>query len=118
SVDTCPSASAAPNSPPLPANILGPERQHTLPSQLGYRAVVHLPLFVHKAVLGIVAENLRVLASCPQARLKLVHRRRRAPIVPLSKMTLQRYPDVAWLGDALRRQPVEADRGGKFRHPG
>src|SRR5262249_17512486 len=40
----------------LTGQIRPPERQHTLPGQLGCCAVVHLALFIHKAVVGIVAE--------------------------------------------------------------
>src|SRR5262245_30030708 len=81
----------------LSAQMLPPERQHSLPRQFSCRPVVYLPLFVHKAVVGIVAENLGVLSRCPEARLKLAHRRGCAPIVPISEVSLQRDLDVCCL---------------------
>src|SRR5215470_9652885 len=98
--------------------MLRPERQHPLPSRLGRRAVVNLSLLVHKAVVGVVAENLGVFAGCPDACLELVYSRRRAPIVPISEMRLQRHLDVSWFGHGLRRQAVEADRGREFGYAG
>src|SRR5262249_28356982 len=100
----------------LPPRVPPQERHLSPPPLSPPPPVLSLPLFVYKSVVGIVAENLGVLSRCPEARLKLAHRRGCAPIVPISEVSLQRDLDVCCLRYCLRRQSVEADRGGEFRH--
>ena len=41
------------------AQMLRPERQHSLPGQFGGGAIVHVALLVHKGMLGVIAKDLR-----------------------------------------------------------
>ena len=86
-----------------------PEGQHALPAVLGGRTIVHVALLVHKGMVRVVAKNFRRLARALEVGLELIDRGRRAPVVAIGEVTLQRLLHVLGRGDALGWQAVKAD---------
>src|SRR5262245_30470140 len=75
-------------------------------------------LLVDEAMIGVIAEDLRALPGRLEPGLELADRLRRAPVVAVGEMALQRHLDIARPGDRLRWQPVEANRGAELGHAG
>src|ERR1700741_944300 len=103
--------------PPMVPEILRP----AAPGLLGALAVMHRQaLLVGKAVLGVIAINLKRLAGRLHGLLEGVDRSWRAPVVLVCEMRLQRDSDVGRLRRLLWGNAVEHDaRGelGNFRSP-
>jgi hypothetical protein len=96
--------------------MLVPEREHTGPCEFRGLALVRIgPLLVHEAVLRRVAENLCRFSRTLKRCFELVDRLRRAPVILVGKMGLERHVHVAGLGDVSRRDPVKAHRRAELR---
>src|SRR5436190_1781993 len=89
------------------------------PGEFGRLTVMHgLSLLVDEGVLGIITEQLKRLAGFLHGLLEAVHQLRRAPVVLVGEMGLQRNPDIRRLCRLLRRNAVEHDARGQLRHLG
>ena len=76
------------------------------PGELGGLAVMHRQtLLVAEAMVGLVAEQLERFAGRLHALLEAIDQLRRAPIVPVGEMRLQRNLDVRGLGRLLGGMP-------------
>src|SRR4051812_22882443 len=118
---------AAPASRPAPwspiatgsAQMLAEEFDGAIPGQLGRGAVVHgLALLVDEGVFGVIAIQLERLASGLHRLLEAVNQFRRAPVVLVGEMRLQRDLHVRRLCRLLRRNAVEHHAGGQLRNFG
>src|SRR3569833_2947594 len=97
---------AAKTTPSLP-QMLPDKVRRPAPGELGRFAVVHgLALLVDEGVLGVIAEQLQRLAGGLHGLLEAIDQLRRAPIVLVGEMRLQRNPDVGGFGRLLRRDAV------------
>src|SRR3954468_18530754 len=89
------------------------------PGELGGGAVVHAhALLVHEAMLRVVAIKFERLAGVLHRLLELVDEIRRAPIIGVGEMRLQRNPNVGGLPRLLRRNAEEYDPGRELRNLG
>src|SRR5437764_12892669 len=80
--------------------VPGPELPRARPGEFCGLALMRIgPLLVHETVLGIIPVDLGRLAGALQRRLEIVYGLRRAPVVVVREMRLQRHADVARLGD-------------------
>src|SRR6476646_3715559 len=101
------------------AEMLPEKLRRPAPGELGGFAVVHgLALLVDESVLGIIAEQLERLAGGLHAVFKGIDQLRRAPVVLVGEMGLERDLDVGGLGRLLWRDAVEHDAGRKLRNLG
>src|SRR5438270_8525353 len=82
-----------------------PEKlRRTAPGELGGFAVVHgLALLVDEGVLGVIAEQLQRLAGGLHALFEGIDHLRRAPVVLVGEVSLERNLDIGGLGRLLRR---------------
>ena len=88
-----------------------PRTEHARPCEFRDLALVRVwPLLVHKAVFRPVAENLGRFSRTLERRFEVVDRLRRAPVILVGKMALERHADVSGLGDICRRNAVKALR--------
>src|SRR5258705_8695634 len=84
-----------------------PERERPRPGEFSGSPLMNVALFVHEAVVGLVAEELGIFPRSLEAGLECIDRLRRAPVVSRCEVSLQRYFDIGSLGDRVRRQPIE-----------
>src|ERR1700722_7581413 len=71
------------------------ELRRAAPGELGCLAVVHRQTLLDaEAMGGLVAEHLERVAGRLHALLEAIDQLRRAPIIPVGEMRLQRNPDV------------------------
>src|SRR2546430_2246998 len=75
-------------------------------------------LLVHEGMLGVVAEQLKRFAGGLHCLLEAVDEGRRAPVVLVGEMRLQRDFHVGGFCRLLRRDAVEHDTGSKLRNLG
>ena len=83
---------------PLLAEVLLEELRRPAPRQFRGLAIVHgLPLLVDEGVLGVVPEKLERFSGGLHRLLETIDRLRRAPVVLVGEMGLQRDFDVGGL---------------------
>src|SRR6266508_7025607 len=83
------------------SEVLAQERHHAFPRRLGRRRVVGRALLVGEGVLGVVAEDLGLVAARRQLLLEVVHHLGRAPIVLVGEVTLHGDLDLGGIGELL-----------------
>src|SRR6202012_3089027 len=94
----------------LPEELGGPA-----PGQFRRLAVMYRhPLLVNKGMFGVIAEQLQRLAGSLHALFEAVDQGRRAPIILVGEMRLQRNLDVGGLGRLLWRNAIEHDAGSQL----
>src|ERR1700687_526808 len=99
--------------------MLFEELRGAAPGQLSRRAIVYrLPLLVDEGVLGVIAEEFERLAGGLHRLLEAIDQLRRAPVVLVGKMRLQRNFYIRWLCRLLRRNAVENHARGQLRNFG
>src|SRR6202030_4544381 len=97
------SLTLGPSTTGISSQMLFEKRRGAAPGQFGRFAIVHgLPLLVDEGVLGIIAKQFERLAGCLHALLEGIDQLRRAPIILVGEMGLQRNFDVRRLSGRLR----------------
>ena len=76
-----------------------PKCQGPLPGQLGGCAIMGIALLIHEPMVRVVAIDVGALAGSFETRLEFVDGVRRAPVVSVCEVSLQRDLDVGRLGD-------------------
>src|ERR1700692_2274746 len=99
--------------------MLPEKRRGASPGQFGRLAIMHgLPLLVDEGVFGVIAKQFKRLAGRLHALLEGIDQLRRAPIILVGEMGLQRNFYVRRLRCRLRRNAVEHHARGQFGNPG